>query len=91
VKTGRVNQRSPYLKRWMEERGQRADTIATAIGLTPAQMYNRLRGDKPFRLYEANAICTFLGQSYSTLFPDHSGIDPRDIEALKYAPLVGVA
>jgi len=91
MKSIRATPGSPYLRRWMDERGQQADAVADAIGMARSQFYRRLRGEKGFHLAEAHAICKFLCAPYSVLFPDHSGIDPRDIEALKYAPLVGVA
>jgi len=91
MKSIRATPDSPYLRRWMAERGQQADAIADAIGMARAQFYRRLRGEKAFHLAEAHAICVFLAVPYSVLFPDHSGIDPRDIEALQYASLVGVA
>lgn len=83
-----VNPTSPYLKRWMDERGQQGDAIAKAISLAPAQFYRMLRGEKPIPLPIAHAICQFLGQDYATLFPDNSGIDPRDLEAIKHADLI---
>lgn len=81
----------PYLRRWMEERGQRSDVIARAIGMTPWMFSRRLKGDGGFRLSEAHGICQFLKQDYATLFPNNSGIDPRDIEALRFKDMVGVA
>ncbi len=81
----------PHLRRWMEERGQRSDVIAREIGMTYATFSRRLKGDSAFRLAEAHKICAFLNVPYGVLFPDNDGIDPRDIEALQYASLVGVA
>jgi transcriptional regulator with XRE-family HTH domain len=80
---------SPFLRAWMRSRGQKPDPVADAIGMSRPAFRRRLRGDQPFHLPQAQAICQFLGQDYSTLFPGHSGIDPRDLEAVKHAALVG--
>lgn len=79
---------APYLRRWMEQRGQRFDVVARCIGMTLATFSRRMQGDGGFHLSEAHGICQFLEQDYATLFPEHSGIDPRDLEAVKYADLI---
>jgi transcriptional regulator with XRE-family HTH domain len=81
----------PHLRQWLEDRGQRSDVLAREINMTPATFSRRLKGDGAFHLSEAHKICQFLGQNYATLFPAHSGIDPRDLEAVKHAALVGAA
>lgn len=79
---------SPFLKRWLEERGQRADMLAKAIDIDKVAFYRMLRGEKSIPLPVAHAICTFLKEDYATLFPAHSGIDTTDLEALRYADLI---
>ncbi len=79
---------SPFLKRWLEERGQRADMLARAIDIDKVAFYRMLRGEKPIPLPIAHAVCQFLKEDYATLFPDHSGIDPRDLDAIKHADLI---
>jgi len=79
----------PFLRRWMDERGQQADAMADAIQMNRQKLYRQLRGEQWIPLRQAHAICQFLKEDYTTLFPEHSGIDPRDLEAVKHAALVG--
>jgi len=80
-----------YLAMLPSNRRKTTGEIAEGIGMNREALAARLRGELWISLTEAQLLCRYLEESYATLFPGNSGIDPQDIETVRIALEVGAA